>query len=85
MPPRTKAHRPPTAKPGITVLPIACASCGVWSWVTLPGAAPWPGAVFHDQGWTVLNEPEEGHVVFACQDCFEREMNSHNSKVKGQG
>ncbi|MGB7123852.1 MAG: hypothetical protein WBE40_03225 [Thermoplasmata archaeon] len=53
--------------------------------MTLPGAAPWPGAVFHDKGWTVLNEPEDGHVVFACQSCFDREMNSPQTKIKGQG
>jgi len=85
VPQRTKAPRPPTTKPGITVLPISCASCGARSWVTLPGTAPWPGAVFQDKGWTVLNEPEEGHVVFACRTCFEREMNSHSPKIKGEG
>ncbi len=51
----------------------------------LPGAAPWPGAVFHEKGWNVLNEPEDGHVVFACKQCFERELNSPGSKIHGQG
>jgi len=36
-------------------------------------------------GWTVLNDPEEGHVVFVCGPCFEEEMNSPDSKVKGEG
>jgi hypothetical protein len=85
VPKRKKLSRAPTTKPGITVLPISCASCGAWSWVTLPGAAPWPGAIFNDRGWTVLNEPEEGHVVFACPTCFEKEMNSPSSKIKGEG
>lgn len=85
MPPRKKASRGTPDKPGITVLPISCASCGTWSWVTLPGAAPWSGAVFQDKEWTVLNEPEEGHVVFACGKCFAAEMNRPNSQIKGEG
>lgn len=53
--------------------------------MTLPGPAPWPGAVFKDKGWSVLNEPVDGHVLFACQGCFEREMNSSGSKIHGEG
>lgn len=53
--------------------------------MTLPGAAPWPGAVFQDKGWTVLNEPEDGHVVFVCKACFEVEMSSPKSKIRGEG
>lgn len=85
MPPRRKAARGPPGKPGITVLPISCASCGAWSWVTLPGAAPWPGAVFQETDWTVLNEPEEGHVVFACGKCFAAEITRPGSKIRGEG
>jgi hypothetical protein len=50
----------------------------------LPGPAPWPGGVLREEGWTVLNEPEEGHVVFTCKACFEAEMNSPNSKIRGE-
>ena len=85
MPPRKKAARAPSEKPGITVLPIRCAGCDTWSWVTLPGAAPWAGAVFHEKDWTVLNEPTDGQVVFVCGKCFEAEMNSPNSKIRGEG
>jgi hypothetical protein len=45
--------------------------------------------VFGDTGWSVLNEPEEGHVVFACQKCFDEEMNSEEeegpSRIRGEG
>lgn len=51
----------------------------------LPGASPWPGAVFQQKGWTVLNETEEGHVVFACGKCFEAEMNKPDSGIRGEG
>jgi hypothetical protein len=51
----------------------------------LPGPAPWPGAVFPDKEWTVLNEPEDGHVIFACGPCFEKEMNTTGPKIKGEG
>lgn len=85
MPPRKKAKRGAREKPSITVLPIRCASCGEWSSVQLPGGAPWAGAIFQDKSWAVLNEPEEGHVVFACGKCFESEMNAPNSGVRGEG
>ena len=85
MPQRRKAARRNSSDQTTTVLPIRCASCGTWSWMTLPGPAPWPGAVFKDKGWSVLNEPVDGHVLFACQGCFEREMNSSGSKIHGEG
>jgi len=59
--------------------------CGALGSMMLPGAAPWPGGVLREEGWTVLNEPEEGHVVFTCKACFEAEMNPPNSKIKGEG
>ena len=51
----------------------------------LPGTAPWPAGVFREKGWSVLNEPEEGHVVFTCKSCFEAEMDSGDSKIHGEG
>jgi hypothetical protein len=51
----------------------------------LPGAAPWPGAIFQNKGWSVLNEPEDGHVVFACKSCFDAEMKSGKSKIHTEG
>jgi hypothetical protein len=49
------------------------------------GPAPWPGAVFEDTRWAVLNEPEEGHVVFACGKGFDVEMRSAESRIKREG
>lgn len=85
MPQRPKAPRKGGEKPPVTVLPIQCVSCGKWSFVTLPGPAPWAGAVFEDKTWSVLNEAEDGHVVFACGPCFEKELNSPISKIRGEG
>lgn len=51
----------------------------------LPGAAPWPAGVFREEGWSVLNEPEEGHIVFACKSCFDAEMHPPKSKIHGKG
>ena len=86
MAPRKKA---PTSKkgeqPGVTLLPIRCMGCGSVGALELPGPSPWPGAKFWKSDWTVLNDPEEGHVVFVCGTCFEAEMNSPNSKIKGEG
>jgi hypothetical protein len=53
--------------------------------MVLPGAAPWPAGVFREKGWSALNEPEEGHIVFACKACFESEMGSSKPKVRGEG
>ncbi len=53
--------------------------------MTLPGTAPWAGAVFKEKGWSVLNEPNDGHVVFACRGCFEREMKSPDSGIRAEG
>jgi hypothetical protein len=85
VPPKKSAPGKKSESPGITLLPIQCASCGTWSVLELPGASPWPGAVFQKKDWTVLNEPEDGHVVFACGKCFEAEMNKPDSKIHGEG
>ena len=84
MPPRKKAGQKSGERPGITLLPIRCMSCGTYSVLELPGAAPWPGAVFQQKDWTVLNETEEGHVVFACGACFEAEMHKPDSGIRGE-
>lgn len=85
VPPRKSAAKKTEAGPGITLLPIRCVACGTWSVLELPGASPWPGAVFQKKDWTVLNEPEDGHVVFACGKCFEAEMNKPGSRIHGEG
>lgn len=82
------AKRSTSEKPavsGLTTLEIACTGCGARSSIIFPGRAPFPGAVLPTDGWTVLNEPEDGHVVFACKTCFEAEMESDDSKIKGEG
>ena len=85
MPRRPKAPRKDAEKPPITILPIQCVSCGKWSHVRLPGPAPWAGATFDDKTWSVLNDPKEGHVVFACGPCFEKELSSPIPKIRGKG
>jgi hypothetical protein len=72
-------------EPGITLLPIRCMGCGTPGALELPGPAPWPGGMLQKTGWTVLNDPEEGHVVFVCGPCFEEETTSSDSKIKGEG
>ncbi|MHB8351596.1 MAG: hypothetical protein ACYDFT_02740 [Thermoplasmata archaeon] len=32
------------------------------------------GAKFLNKGWSALNEPDKGEIVFACQSCFVKEM-----------
>jgi hypothetical protein len=47
-----------------------------------------PGAAFGKTGWSVLNEPEEGQVVFPYQRCFEEELKSEEggtSRIRGEG
>ena len=83
MPKRAKATA--AKAPGSTVLPIRCMGCGTPSTTMLPGAAPWPAGVFREEGWSVLNEPEEGHIVFACKSCFDAEMHPPKSKIHGKG
>lgn len=85
MPPRKKAADTKGERPGITLLPIRCMGCGAAGALELPGPAPWPGGVLRKTDWTVLNDPEEGHVVFVCGTCFEEEMNKPDSKIHGEG
>ena len=59
--------------------------CGTLGALELPGPAPWPGGMLHKTDWTVLNDPEEGHVVFVCGACFDEEANKPDSKIKGEG
>ena len=47
-----------------------------------------PGAAFGEAGWSLLNEPEEWQVVFACQGCFEEELKFEEegtSRIRGEG
>lgn len=47
-----------------------------------------PGAAFGEPGWSVLDEPEEGQVVFACQGCFEEELKFEEEgtgRIRGGG
>jgi len=85
VPPKKKAPAPFPGKGDLTLLPIQCTACGTWSVLELHGAAPWAGAAFQKKDWAVLNEPKEGHVVFACGKCFEAEMNKPDSGIKGEG
>lgn len=62
--------------------------CGSPTTLTFPLARS-PGASFGAPGWSVLNEPEDGQVVFAYQQCFEEEMRSEEkggtSRIRGEG
>ncbi len=85
MPSRKQPAGKKGGDPGITLLPIQFVSCGTWSVLEFAGRSPWPGAVFQREDWTVLNEPEDGHVVFACGKCFEAESNKPGSMIHGEG
>jgi hypothetical protein len=84
------AKAPPGAeRKGALVVPIRCIECGSATTFTFPIANQSPGAVFGEQGWSVLNEPEEGNVVFSCGPCFEKEVKSEEeqgtSHIRGEG
>lgn len=54
-------------------LKIACAdNCGATSMIDLDGAAPHKGATLADQGWAVLNSPEDHTISFLCPTCFNK-------------
>jgi hypothetical protein len=79
------------ATPSDVILGIRCMGPGCRATTTLrfPGKGQYRGAVFRDPGWSVLNEPEEGHVVFACESCFEEEMDAQEDegvpRIRGEG
>lgn len=72
-----------------TLVPVRCIHCRAQTVLRLPGPPPWVGARFEDPGWSILNEPEEGHAVFACGPCFEKEMaaqeKSGHPQIRGEG
>jgi hypothetical protein len=78
-----------SGRKGALAVSIRCIECGSATTLTFPVAGRSPGAVFGATGWSVLNEPEEGHVVFACQKCFNEEMKCEEeegpSRVRGEG
>jgi hypothetical protein len=86
---RVEAAPESPGRKGSLVVSIRCIECGNPTTLTFPVAGRSPGAVFGDTGWSVLNEPEEGHVVFACRKCFDEEMtgeeNESPSTVRGEG
>lgn len=62
-----------SAKRGI---PVRCVGedCSATTTLVFPGGEPFVGAKFQDKGWSALNEPDKGEIVFACQTCFVKEM-----------
>ena len=68
------------------VIPIRCMDCGS-PMLTFPMARS-PGAAFGEPVWSVLNEPKEGKVVYACQRCFGRQLKSAEEgtiRIRGEG
>lgn len=63
--------------------------CNSQTVLVLPGEIPFSGGAFQEPGWSVLNEPEEGQVVFSCPSCFEKEMaeqeRTGQSFIRGEG
>jgi hypothetical protein len=82
--PKSSARLPAHVPLGASVR-VACMGCRKATTLSLPGIEPYPGAAFGEEGWSVLNEPEEGQLVFACRTCFEAEMDAPDSSIKGQG
>ena len=70
---------------------VRCANprCREETVLVLPGDMPFRGGTFQDPGWSVLNEPKEGDVVFSCPACFEKEMadqeKSDHPLIRGEG
>jgi hypothetical protein len=60
----------------LTAVPVHCTGegCDARTWLEFPGKGTFGGAVFRDKGWSVLNEPDHGEVVFACPSCFDEEL-----------
>ncbi len=56
--------------------PVRCVGedCHATTLLVFPGSDPFVGAQFKDKGWSALNEPDKGEIVFACQSCFVKEM-----------
>lgn len=48
--------------------------CTATTQLVFPGDEPFVGAKFLSKGWSALNEPDKGEIVFACQSCFVKEM-----------
>jgi len=84
---RTSPRKP--KGPIVVLVPVRCINCGAMTTMRLPGPAPWAGARFEEPGWSVLNEPEEGNVVFSCGPCFDEEMDtqekSGHPQIRGEG
>jgi hypothetical protein len=86
---RKSAPRRPRGRVAMIMLPVKCISCGTTTTFRLPGAGPYEGGAFEQSGWSVLNEPEEGHVVFSCGPCFDEEIDAQEKnghpQVRGEG
>lgn len=83
--------KPPPAVGEMKVAVVHCMGddCKATTGIVFPGPEPFGGAKFLDAGWSVLNEPEEGALVFACKECFEKEMKeseeSDSPTIRGEG
>ncbi len=79
--------KPPPGQ--VTVVHCMGDDCRAQTGLLFPGKAPFGGAKFLDEGWSVLKEPVEGAAVFVCKTCFEREMmegeDSGSPMIRGEG
>lgn len=68
---------------------VRCSGCRAQTVLMLPGEMPFSGGTFQDPGWSVLNEPKDGDVVFSCPACFEKELaeqeKSDHPLIRGEG
>lgn len=46
---------------------------------------PLGGSGFNEKGLIGLNDPRDRPIAFTCKVCFEREMESPNSEIRGEG
>lgn len=54
-------------------LQITCADgCGATSQMVLDRGSPHKGATISDEGWAVLNSPEDKTISFLCPGCFNK-------------
>jgi len=63
-------------------VPITCVNeCGRQSALALPGEGPYEGGTFVHPGWSAVNEPGSGDLVFVCPTCFEAERKKESGSL----
>lgn len=70
--------------------PVACGmeGCRHSTHLRLLGPTPFEAFRFEEEGWTVVEDMDDGRTVFLCPDCaeaFEEEMEEEDAKAEGDG